>query len=1048
MSALAAALLTACSNSSSTSVVAPSTNRDRCTVTVSATAGTIGAAGGNGSVSVDTARDCQWSASADVSWLTITTSSGQGPTTIPFTVAANRTISSRRGGIAVNGQRVDITQEAATCDVSVSPRSVTVGPNGGVSRVTLTTQDFCTWTVVSHASWIVISSSGNGTGGSEVVLTIAPNNGPARSASVDVGGQEVVISQAAAPPECTFAIAPSNAAVSANPGSASVTVTAPPNCAWAAISEDPWISVAGGSGGSGNSSVTLQFAANSGAQRNGRVTIAGQTFTVSQAAALPSCTYAISPATATVGSDGSTVSVAVTSSASCPWSAVSTAPWIVVSGSGSGSANGVVSFQVASNPGAARTGSVTVAGQLFTVTQSAAPPPPPPPPCSFTVAPLTSSMASGGGSVDVTITTGSGCSWTATTADAWIGIGNQSGSGSATVGLTISSNTGSARTGTATIAGKTFTVTQSAPACSFTLNPTSHSAPAGAETTTVAVTTTNGCAWSTTGAPSWIAVSGGSGTGNGTVTLNLQANTGSVRTATLTIAGVSFTVTQAAPGCSFSINPTSLSPDASGGSSSVAVTTSSNCSWTTTGAPSWISVTGGSGSGNGTINLNVQPNTGGERSATLTIAGVSFAVTQAAACTFQIDPTSFSTGAGGGSKSVDVKTDKGCTWTTTGAPSWITVSGGSGTDDGKVTLTVQPNTGPARTATLTIAEEPFTVTQAAGCDFTINPTSFAPDAAGGSKAVAVTTSPGCTWNTTGAPSWITVTGGSGSGNGTVNVSVQANTGPARTATLTIAGESFTVNQASGCSFTINPTSFSPPASGGSTSVSVTTANGCSWTTTGAPSWITVSGGSGSGNGTVNVTVQANSGASRTATLTIAGQSFTVNQAGCTFTINPTGFSAPASGGSTSVAVTTQSGCTWNTTGAPAWVTVTGGSGTGNGIVNLTVASNSGGQRTATLTIAGQSYSITQAAAPCTYSVSPTTLDVNKSSQSKSIDITTASHCSWTAAVTTGSWLSITSGASGTGSGTTTVQIDANNGGARTGTLTIAGQTVTINQNGK
>ena len=55
---------------------------------------------------------------------------------------------------------------------------------------------------------------------------------------------------------------------------------------------------------------------------------------------------------------------------------------------------------------------------------------------------------------------------------------------------------------------------------------------------------------------------------------------------------------------------------------------------------------------------------------------------------------------------------------------------------------------------------------------------------------------------TGPPScndaWITVTGGaSGTGNGTTDYSVAANTGGVRTGTCTIAGETFTVNQARG-----------------------------------------------------------------------------------------------------------------------------------------------------------------------------------------------------------------------------------------------------------
>ncbi len=70
--------------------------------------------------------------------------------------------------------------------------------------------------------------------------------------------------------------------------------------------------------------------------------------------------------------------------------------------------------------------------------------------------------------------------------------------------------------------------------------------------------------------------------------------------------------------------------------------------------------------------------------------------------------------------------------------------------------------------------------------------------------------------------------------------------------------------------------FSP--AGGNGTVGVTVANGCDWSVSGAPSWVTISGaGNGTGNGSVNYQVQANAGADRSATMTVAGISFTVEQ---------------------------------------------------------------------------------------------------------------------------------------------------------------------------
>jgi hypothetical protein len=84
-----------------------------------------------------------------------------------------------------------------------------------------------------------------------------------------------------------------------------------------------------------------------------------------------------------------------------------------------------------------------------------------------------------------------------------------------------------------------------------------------------------------------------------------------------------------------------------------------------------------------------------------------------------------------------------------------------------------------------------------------------------------------------------------------------------------------------CTFSITPTSASFAATGGTGSVSVSAAAGCAWSASSNASFITITGGSsGSGSGTVSYSVASNvATTSRTGTLSIAGQTFSVNQAG-------------------------------------------------------------------------------------------------------------------------------------------------------------------------
>ncbi len=256
-----------------------------------------------------------------------------------------------------------------------------------------------------------------------------------------------------------------------------------------------------------------------------------------------------------------------------------------------------------------------------------------------------------------------------------------------------------------------------------------------------------------------------------------------------------------------------------------------------------------------------------------------------------------------------------------------------------------------------------------------------------------------------------------------------------------------------CNYSIFPTSQSFPSSGGPNSVNVTTGSGCNWSAQTHDPWIIItSGNSGSGNGTVNYSVAANTSMnSRTGTMTIAGQIFTVNQAGqtCTYSIFPTSQSFPSSGGPNSVNVTTGSGCNWSAQGHDPWITITSGkSGIGSGTVNYSVAANTGmNSRTGTMTIAGQTFPVNQDGQTCTYSISPMSQSFPSNGGSNSVNVTTGSGCNWSAQ-SDALWITITSGKSGIESGTVNYSVAANTGmNSRTGKMTIAGKTFTVTQIG-
>jgi hypothetical protein len=92
------------------------------------------------------------------------------------------------------------------------------------------------------------------------------------------------------------------------------------------------------------------------------------------------------------------------------------------------------------------------------------------------------------------------------------------------------------------------------------------------------------------------------------------------------------------------------------------------------------------------------------------------------------------------------------------------------------------------------------------CTYSISPGNQNFSAAGGTGSVTVTTQSGCNWTATANQNFIGITSGTGgTGSGTVNYSVATNTGNARTGTITIAGQTFTVNQSGVASYSISGT---------------------------------------------------------------------------------------------------------------------------------------------------------------------------------------------------------------------------------------------------
>lgn len=549
------ALTTACGSSTATST-APS-SLSRCGVTLNG-GGTVPASGGSVTINVTAARECEWSAATEASWLSIKAGArGQGNGSVELAAAANPDPAVRRGSVVLNEQRLELTQAAGECSFTLGERSAAMPRTGGLGHVDLrASSSLCTWTAEADSAWIGIKGQPNGRGSAQIQFEVSATTGPGRRGVIRVAGQEFEVVQSEG---CTYTLSPSSQEVGGAGGSGAVTVATGPGCPWTAQSGVGWLTLSGDRG-TGPGSISFEVAATNVA-RTGSATIAGRTFTVTQSVSpaptpapaptptpapvptpspAPTCSYAVEPRSVSVAAGGERIAINVTAGSSCAWTVSSGAEWITPRGSG-GSGNGAAEFDVAAASGPARSGSVVVAGQTVTVSQAAG--------CSFSVSPEEASVGALGGTVKTTVTAPGGCGWTATSEANWIQVvSGASGSGTADVTLLVLANLGAARSGAVTIANRTYTIEQEAilaSTCRIRLDPDELKISARGRIERIEVSAPRDCTWTAESNVSWIRVLWGrQGSGDGEVVLGIDDNEGRKREGKVTIGDETLDVEQ------------------------------------------------------------------------------------------------------------------------------------------------------------------------------------------------------------------------------------------------------------------------------------------------------------------------------------------------------------------------------------------------------------------------------------------------------------------------------------------------------------------------
>ena len=166
---------------------------------------------------------------------------------------------------------------------------------------------------------------------------------------------------------------------------------------------------------------------------------------------------------------------------------------------------------------------------------------------------------------------------------------------------------------------------------------------------------------------------------------------------------------------------------------------------------------------------------------------------------------------------------------------------------------------------------------------------------------------------------------------------------------------------------------------------------------------------------------------------------------CAFDVSPTDQFLPGVLNSSSVNIRAASGCAWTAFTNDLWISITSpASGNGNGTVTFQLLANPDSfNRKGLLTVGGQSISVVQAPAGCTYSVAPDSSAPGAAGLSDRVNVTAPAVCPWNA-YAGATWLRVVNGVSGAGNGAVTYQVEATTV-PRIGSLSIAGRPVNVVQ---
>ncbi|MBK9313320.1 MAG: hypothetical protein IPM55_03565 [Acidobacteria bacterium] len=284
-----------------------------CTYTVTPATASYGPVGALNSITVQTQAGCSWSAQSYNSWITlISEPGGTGNGFVNYQVDENTSQGFRVGKLYAAGKFITIIQAGTGGDCPITPMTIPTSVNGGwavgdcasgsggfsdlysfeaqagqeVQLILTTLNSFTGLYLTMPAAGLTLTNEGDGT--RQIPSSgylILPDTGTyiVEVNSGAVGSYSLTINAPSTQPTCTYQLTPTNQSFTNLGGNGTINVSTQQGCNWNVVNSNTWITITGGSSGSGNGTVSYTVAPNqAAAARGGILTIGGQTFTVNQ----------------------------------------------------------------------------------------------------------------------------------------------------------------------------------------------------------------------------------------------------------------------------------------------------------------------------------------------------------------------------------------------------------------------------------------------------------------------------------------------------------------------------------------------------------------------------------------------------------------------------------------------------------------------------------------------------------------------------------------------------------------------------------------------